>query len=369
MTSPVFYTDNNQPVDMMGLVQRHSGGLFISHLRTPVAAHRRRFPELSRLYRNRLLMGFDRASRELQQAKVIVLGGLGSAWRQVKPLPAKKVTLFHGTFRTLFPGLVANHCEFDHLFLNGPRQERLLKQALKQLNINVNFTWSVTGYIPFDEFPRPNESEKTTFLEEIGCAPPLPVVTYLPARRKQGSFLDYALDLVEQLSGVNLIIRPHPNQLKSSCRSERIYLKKLHQAIAEHDNCYLDGASGYHQLTIPKLLSHSDLLISDGTSPAEEAMFYDIPQIITEHQPREQHIATYRHSGMVEEDITRIMRLYDCGLSFRQDQFDHWGKAVDYLLNHPDQHHQARQDYFHDAFGEIDQQSAKRVAEALQSFK
>jgi len=100
----------------------------------------------------------------------------------------------------------------------------------------------------------------------------------------------------------------------------------------------------------------------DATSPNEEFLFYDRPQIITESYPREKWIDQWIGEGLQQDDVEDLLGLYSCGLSFRRSGLDNWGEAVEQCLANDHDYVDVRRRYFANAFGSEPGSAVERVA-------
>jgi hypothetical protein len=352
----VFLSKMAQAVSSMGPVQRLVGGIFVSNRASTLRFFSVNYPELKKTRYCRSLPHLTQAHRILSNARIIVSGAGHSAI--LKHYKAKKAMLFHGTFRALSPKSISVLARFDHIFLIGPRMERMLLRWGEK----YPFSYSVSGYVPFVEFPEPTLDVRGDILLKLGLNPALPTIFYAPARRDCGSWLRCADGIAREIPRkYNLIIRPHPSQVFSQSRKERLFYKGICSILRDRENAIVDMAS----CSFPELLCIADLLISDATSPNEEFLFYSRPQIITETYPREKWRDQWLKEGLHPEDADGLMQLYSCGLSFSKGPFHHWGQAVEHCLENPDEYRGNRERYFHHAFGDRELSAAENVAEVL----
>jgi hypothetical protein len=159
-------------------------------------------------------------------------------------------------------------------------------------------------------------------------------------------------------------MRPHPSQVFSQSKAEKTHYRCIEAILKKRGNAIVDLAL----CAFPELMCISDLLISDATSPNEEFLYYDRPQIITETYPREKWRDQWAAEGLHPDDIQDLMKIYTCGLSFTRSGFDHWGEAVEYSLKYPDEHKINRERYFLNAFGNRNIRSVLNVANVVREM-
>jgi hypothetical protein len=352
----VFFSRMPQAVPSLGPVQRHTGGVFISNRLSTLRYFASNYPDLQRMGYIRALPFLRKSHRILSGSRAIVSGAGHRAI--LARYPAKKIMIFHGTFRALTRQMISTLAGFDHVFLIGPRMERMLLRHGGDLQIS----YTTSGYIPFSEFPKSNPQLRHEVLQQLRLDPDLPTIFYAPARGECGSWLHCAEGIARQIpEKYNLIMRPHPSQVFGTSIQERRVSRKVSAILSHRGNAVVDMAKCSFQL----LMCASDLLIGDATSPNEEFLFYDRPQIITESYPREKWVDQWLGEGLQMDDIEDLLSLYSCGLSFCKDGFDHWGEAVEECLANDSDYAAVRRRYFANAFGSEPGSAAEKVAHKL----
>jgi len=345
-----------QGVLSIGPVQRLVGGTFISDRPKTLAFFKSNYPELKRTIYQKWIGPANPGHRCLKEAELVVTGA--SHESVLRHYEVKRAMIFHGTYRALGEDLLTELDAFCHVFLNGPRMEN----QLKRLGREFSFSYSVSGYIPFTDFPEPDHQTRISILEGIGLDAACRTVLYVPARRDCGSWLECAEAIASQLPvDVNLVMRPHPNQALHGDFEERRLYSKLRKMLAERGRGLVDLG----RCSFPDLMCVADVLIGDGTSPNEEFLLYDRPHIITETYPRERWLKTYRETRMHEDDIEELLGLYDTGFSYAKGGFRNWADAIETALGEPDRHASLRRSYFAYAFGENIRGAAARAANRL----
>jgi hypothetical protein len=351
--SIVFFSKMAQGVPSIGPLQRLSGGTFVSDRPQTLAFFANLYPRLKTARYRRWAGPFNPGHRRLAEAKLVVTGA--SHESILRRYEAKRVMLFHGTYRYLGEINLTTLDAFSHILLNGPRMEN----QLKRLGRDFPFSYTVTGYVPFSEFPEPGPDTRASILKGLGFDPACRTVLYVPARRDCGSWTHCAEAIVSQLpADINIILRPHPNQALHGSAEERQLSSRLRLMLKQRGRGLLDLGD----CSFPELLCAADLLIGDATSPNEEFLIYDRPQIITETYPREQWLKVYRESGMHEDDIEELMGLYDTAFSYVKGGFRDWSEAVSTAFAEAERHSAKRCAYFSYAFGEDVKGAAVRAA-------
>jgi len=345
-----------QGVLSMGPVQRLCGGTFVSDRPETLAFFKSNYPELKKAIYRKWVGPVNPGHRCLKEAELVVTGAPHES--VLGRYGAKRVMMFHGTHRALGETFLTELDVFCHVFLNGPRMEN----QLKRLGREFSFSYTVSGYVPFTDFPESDDLARISILEGLGLDAACRTVLYVPARRDCGSWLECAETIASQLpTDVNLVMRPHPNQALHGDFEERRLYSRLGKALAERGR----GVMDLGQCSFPDLMSVADVLIGDATSPSEEFLLYDRPHIITETYPREKWLRAYRETGMHEDDIEELLGLYDTGFSYSKGGFRNWAHAVETALGEPDRHAALRRSYFAYAFGEDIRGAAARAANRL----
>ena len=353
----VFFSKMAQAVPAIGPAQTEAGGTFVTNRSGTLDFFRRNYPKCRAIKYHSPLPNLWPAGRALKNARVIVTG---AGHRKILDrYTAPRAMLFHGTYRNLTPKHVRELAPFDHVFLLGPRMERMLNRC------EFSFTYSVTGYAPFSEFPDATTEHREKTLAKLGLASDQPTILYAPARRSCGSWVELAESIAGDIPpGYNLIMRPHPIQVFNAKPDEKRLYDRVTNILRDRGNAVIDLAD----YPFPEVMSIADLLIADGTSPNEEFMFYNRPQIITETYPREKWRKEYEEQGMHPDDVEELMGLYDYVASWRQNRQKGWPRLIEDCLANPDAGADLRRQYFTSAFGKNPRGAAIRVAEELHHF-
>lgn len=354
----VFFSKIPQALLQMATVQEIAGGVFITNRTQMLELFRKQYPELTSMKHLRRLPCFlTKSGRILKNAKVICSGAPHK--NILDQFDAQRVMFFHGTYRFLGKTLLDHLTAFDHLFLIGPRMQRIVSRFQDQLKAEI----SVPGYIPFTSFKTPKESERIAILRKLGLDPEKPTVSYLPARHSLGgSWRAHAERIARETAlDYNLVLRPHPSEACRGAREVERTFSRIKSVVEDRPNAVLDLTS----CSLPELFSISNLIISDANSPAEESMFYDTPQLFTEFYPREEESAAAAKEELTQDELDDFLSLYECGPSFAKDGFSDWGQAIKTALEEQEQYQKKRTAYFESTFGPNREQSGRIAAENL----
>ncbi len=360
VTSPnnpiVLFDKKVQALPTLAPLQRRLAALFVTSRAETLACFRRSWPDLPASPYWQLCPGLTTGGRRLGHARVVVAGAWYDELRHANG--ACKVMVFHGTFRDLTRAALGSLRGFDHVFFNGPRMARMYARYEDEFPLRH----STPGYIPFADFPAPTPAHRAAVLGPLGLDPAHPTVLYAPARGEVGSWTAHAERLVRELPHeYNLVLRPHPS-LVTHGEPGRECTARVARQLAGRGAAVLAGSGAL----LGPLLAAADLLISDATSPAEEFLFYDRPQIFTEMCPRDAWVSRCQRDGLHRDDADGLLGLYDCGWSFARDGAAGWAPLVRQALAEPTRHAAARQRYLQWAFGAPDRGAADRAAAALQ---
>ncbi|MBT3379585.1 MAG: hypothetical protein HN742_22330 [Lentisphaerae bacterium] len=353
----VYFAKMVQAFPLIAPVQRLTGGVFVSTRGSTIRAFRRQFPDLVAHRYWRVASRLSSGWHDLQKATVIVAGAPHT--KLLKPLPGRKVMIFHGCTNHFSQGAIAELLGFDHVLLQGPRMARMLRRN----DPEERFSYSVPGYVPFDCFPRPSVEGRRQQLLSLGLDPSLQTIVYTPTRSIYGSWCQHAEAIASQVSEeFNLILRPHPHQAVCGNSEERASFRAVSTVLRTRRHAKLDLG----ECSLGEVLSVADLLISDTNSTAEESLFYDVPQLFTESYSREMWVEQYAREGVDQESVEALLSFYDCGLSFSRLGVDSWDDAVRQALAAADELAPVRQAYFASVFGpRSDRPVARNVADEL----
>lgn len=354
--SVVFFSKKAAAIPSMAPVIERLDSVFISNRAPTLESFQRAYPDLAAVRYRRLAGPLSRARRLLRRANVIVSGSRhGNILDRYR---GQKVMLFHGTFRYLARAQIKALAGFDHVLFNGPRMEAMYQRYADSYPVS----YSVPGYTPFSDFPNGSDEPRRRTLLALGLDPERRTILYTPARAGVGSWITCAEALARQLpKQYNLIMRPHPSQTVNGNEAEEQLFRTVRLLLHEHGNAThkSDGC------TFPDLLGAADMLVSDGTSPTEEFLLYQRPQIIIETYARQRWAHDWRRDGLHDDDIEALLKLYDTGPCFPRGQCPHWGDAAEQLFDEQENYREQQQEYFRWAFGEEPRAAADRVAAEL----
>lgn len=357
-----YYLKNSQCIPVMSALHSIIPGCVIAN-KAPVAAQFIKnnpgtpVPYLNFLSRRFFgLRKWDQNLKNIINAERIVMGVTQRSLLQ--QCLGQKIMVFHGTFRYITAASAQKLSYFDMTWVNSPRQARMLDYYH-----NEKIAYQLIGYLPFLDFPDKTPASQTLIRKKLNLHPNHPVVVYLPARRLVGSWCKEALNLASQVTDdIELILRPHPNQLSQANAEEQAILESLKRILQKRNNIYLDtGLYAYNDL-----LCVADLVISDATSPAEESLYYDVPQLFTQANSARTLEQECLQGGMPEPEIKELLKLYDCGIDLSRQSFNHWGDAITAAITQKDKFAANRRDYFVKAFGDFSKtEIVKRLKDAV----
>lgn len=359
MNRIVYFSKMFQAVPHLAQVATLLPGTFISNRRTTLAATRKLYPQLEQARYSRWLGRLAAGNRMMSEADVIVTG---SPYRSfLKPYASKKCTVFHGTYMLLSKDAFLSNAHFDLLCVIGPRMQQMINRFADQVEVNT----AATGFLPFCEFPEKSPEQRESVLLDLGLAPDRQTILFTPSRRGIGSWDLLAESLVQNTSAqFNLILRPHPSQALTSRAKDRDSFRRVAALARRRPHTLLDLTS----YPLSTLLSVADLMVSDANSPAEESLFYDVPQLLieTEQLSREVMIRMGREEGMHPDDMAQLLTLYECGPSvYVQEEGLDLSSHIERAFLERDDRARRRQDYFSWVFGKRDRLANQRVAEAI----
>ena len=354
----VYFSKMYQAVPVLAPVMKHLGGTFVTNRNSTLKAFSKHYSNLEIVKYNKLLSVFNTGRKKLKNADLIVTGSPYGKF--LSDYRAKKVMVFHGTYQFMSREALARLTHFDYFFLTGPRMSSMMGRHQGEFN----FKCIETGFIPFEEYPYKSDENKQSLCKKLNLDPSKRMVLYTPSRQSVGSWDEYALDIAQTVPlDYNLVIRPHPSQVFTSKKSEIESFVKVKAVLDARRNAVLDLA----MVTLPELLSVTDLIISDANSTSEEAMFYDVPQLFIEtvKYSRETVAERCKQEGIDPEDADKNIGLFDCGPSYKKMGADSWGCAIEEALGTSEQFASRRDAHFEWVFGQKDRGAATRVSDFL----
>jgi hypothetical protein len=317
------------------------------------------YPQLEHARYSRWLGPYAAGNRALSKADIIVTGSPYRGFLQ--PYSAKKCTVFHGTYMLLSKEALLSNLHFDLLCVIGPRMQQMIDRFSDQVQVNT----VTTGFLPFCEFPEQSAAQREEVLAGLGLASEQQTIVYVPSRRGLGSWDLLAEDLVRSApAGLNLVLRPHPSQALTARAKDRESFRRVAALAKKRPNTLLDLTS--HSLSA--LLSVADLVVSDANSPAEESLFYDVPQLLIETPSLSRDVVARmaNSQGMHPDDLAQLLSLYDCGPAVTVTESGRdLSSAIELGLANSGQFSRRRQEYFSWVFGARDRCANFRVAQAI----
>ncbi|WP_339843363.1 hypothetical protein [uncultured Halopseudomonas sp.] len=357
----VYFSKMFQAVPHLAQVGAQLPGVFVSSRRSTLKAVNNLYPQFETARYSRYFGPLAKGNRLLKKADVIVTGSPYGSF--LAPYTAaKKCTVFHGTYMMLSRDALLRNSHFDLLCVIGPRMQGMIERFAPEIALHT----VETGFLPFCEYPERSDSLRSAVLAGLNLDPANRTVVYTPSRRGIGSWERVAEQLIRTAPAhFNLILRPHPSQGLTSRSRDRASFKRVQSLISQRRNAMLDLTSQ----PLPVALAVADLVLSDANSPAEESLFYDLPQFFIETP--EFSRATLAQLGKREEmhptDLDRLLGLYDCGTSEFVDNQCDFSDSLDKAIDESARYAEQRQVYFSWVFGARDRDANRRVAEAIKT--
>ncbi len=348
-----------QAVQALAQVYEKTGGVFVSSRTSTLSTVRKRYPSIKLKRFSKRFPQLFPGNAAMRKADVIVTGS--PYGRLLSPFDAKKCMVFHGTYMFFTPDAIEKNAHFDLLCVTGPRMQSMIS---RHQDVDLNCVY--TGYLPFAEYPERNARHREDKLLELGLNPDNKTILYTPSRKSIGSFAMLADRLIyETPDHFNLIIRPHPSQSLNARINDSLSFYKINKLCRVRGNAILDRVGS----KLSELLSISDLIVSDANSPAEESLFYDLPQLMIETNlySRDKLYEMGVNSGIHLDDLEKNMQLYSCGENFSAGD-DNLGAAIERALADESIYSNARKEYFEWVFGSRDRMAPDRVASAIRSL-
>ena len=353
----VYFSQMFQAVPALAQVCARTGGVLVSSRVSTLAAVRNHYPAIDCARFSKRVPWLYRGNRLLRDADIIVTGS--PYQKLLQPYRAKKCMVFHGTYVLFTRAAVVSNAHFDLLCVTGPRMQSMIGR-----HADIKLRCVNTGFLPFAEFPEVDAEYRQRTLVAMGLDPGRNTLIYTPSRKPTGSWGLLAERLVLQAPRqYNLILRPHPSQALTARVSDRFNFAKIGHLCRKRGNAVLDLI----RFSLPQALSVADLVISDANSPAEESLFYDLPQLFVESAAfsRDDYYRSCVEERMHPDDTEQLMQLYACGDSFRAESEDLAG-AIGKAVAAGERYREARERYFNWVFGVRDRRAPERVAAAME---
>lgn len=355
----VYFSKMFQAVPQLMEVRRHADGVFVSSRRSTLDAVRRLYPNVEAARYTSWFSKYSPGYKAMQKASVIVTGA--PTPDMLAQFQARTCMVFHGTYMLLSKDILKQLNHFDLLCMIGPRMRKTVDRYRDELQLKQVME---SGYLPFGSFPEKSADLTASNLISLGLSPEKKTVVYMPWGKPHGSWNHMAEKIVRETpSDFNLILRPHPSQGLTSRREDRASFKRVAALCQARNNTLLD----INSCPLSQLFSLADLMITDGTSPAEESLFYDVPQLFIQ-TPLWSRDVIRAHAGRSDvpaDEVTEYLDLFDCGVNFDIGQDKNFYHAVHAALSGADDFKSNREAYFSWVFGPRDREAGTRVHQAL----
>ncbi|MEA3465314.1 MAG: CDP-glycerol glycerophosphotransferase family protein [Thermodesulfobacteriota bacterium] len=362
MGNVVYFSKMFQAVPHLAQIHTVLPGMFVSNRRSTLKATAKLYPDMPQARYSRLLSSLASGNRRLTGAEVIVTGSPYKSFLQ--HYSAKKCTVFHGTYMMLSKQALLSNAHYDLLCVIGPRMQQMIDRFASTTTLKTVVN---TGFLPFCEFPQQSEELRQSALLSMGLDPTKKTILYAPSRRGVGSWDQVAENLIKTTPlDYNLILRPHPNQALTSRSADRTSFRRVQTIAKHHPHSLLDLTSKPLSL----LLSITDLIISDANSPAEESMFYDVPQLFIETPgySRDMMRQQATREEMHPDDTEQLLSLYDCGPCYHTKNSIDFSSVLNRAILDAPNYAPQRQRYFSWVFGSRDRKANERVAQAISTY-
>lgn len=354
-----FYSRMPQAATHLAQIQRVVGGRYLTARKETQDFITRHYPELTAVqYKQKLKWLYPEYWR-FRGADIVVAG---SAYGdELAKHQGQKALAFHGTYMALGAKELAQFSHFSLLCLIGPR----MQQMLNRYHDTYPLMGKVVGYLPFAGFPSKTAAHRAQWCELLGLDPNKPVLLYTPTHKTFSSWDFVAEQLIDELSrDFNLILRPHPNQALTSRMHHRAGYSQMQVRANGQGSVIIDLCT----YPLSDLLAIADLMITDANSPAEESLYYDVPQLFIE-TPRLGKTGLQdllKQKGVHPLDIEQTLTIFECGERFDTQGRDNLSKRVQLALTNAELYRAKRQQYADWVFGSHrDKYAAERVAIAL----
>lgn len=354
----VYFSKMFQAVPQLMEVQRHAGGTFVSNRKSTMDAVRRLYPDVPAARYTSWFSKYSPGYKAMQQASAILTGA--PTPDMLAQFEARSCMVFHGTYMFLARNALERISHFDLLCTIGPRMRRTIERYRDEFELNT----VESGYLPFGSFPQKTPALTRDQLSRIGLNPEKKTLVYMPWGKPFGSWDIMAETILRDTpADCNLILRPHPSQGIASRRQDRAHFKHIATLCRERGDTLLD----LDAYPLALLFSLADLMLTDGTSPAEESLFYDVPQLFIDTPLWSKDVihAYAQREGMHADDLEQYLQLFDCGELYRAGQALSFAAAIQDALAQADIHRPQRETYFSWVFGQRDRQAGERVFRAV----
>jgi len=340
----VYFTKQYQAVPALMPLYKGASGVFVTTRSSTLRAIRKVYPGARVVLLRESLGRFSRGDRLLREADVIVTGSPNR--ELLSRYSARKYMVFHGTYAFMAQAEIDGLRHFDQICVIGPR----MHEALAESGLQDRLVYS--GYLPFLDFPERDPDQRRAFLQQVGLDPSAKTLLYLPRGKPYGSWDVMAEKLLRNVPPhYNLILRPHPSQSVTARIKDRVGFMRLQRLCRERGNAMLDLTA----CKLSTLFAVGDLVITDGASSPEEALYYDLPLLFVESAGSSPDaIAAMMRGKKISEDyIAKLLTIYGCGMRMTPDSSD-MAQIIGASLADADRFRPQREAYFKWVFGERD---------------
>jgi len=354
----VYFTKQYQAVPALMQLYLGTGGIFVSTRGSTVKAIRKVYPDVPVVKLNERFGRFSAGERSLRKADLIITGSPNR--ELLERYHARKCMVFHGTYAFMAQEEIDGLAHFDIICAIGPR----MQQALQGTGLESKII--VSGYLPFMEFPPRDAAARAEYLKRLCLSPQNKTLLYLPRGRPYGSWDIMAERLLRQMPNTyNLILRPHPSQSVTARIRDHFRFMHLHRLCRKRGNALLDLTT----CKLSTLLSVADLVISDGASSPEEALFYDLPQVFIESAGSSPTAiaAMMRKKKLSEDYIEKLLTIYRCGKSITPEMPDML-VVIEAAMAESEHYRPHREAYFSWVFGDKEMVKQQQLIQQLRQY-
>lgn len=355
----VYFSKMFQAVPQLMELRKHTDGKFVSNRLSTLRAAKKIYPEATMARYATWLGKFSGGYKAMRAADAIVTGSPNQ--RILAEFSAMKCMVFHGTYMLMSKEVLRQMDHFDLLCSIGPRMHKTIQRFRDELGLGKIVE---SGYLPFGSYPERTEAGNAQIYSQLGLSPEKKTIVYMPWGKPYGSWDLMAERIVRETPvEYNLVLRPHPSQALAARYKDRVGFWQLSGLCRQRQNTLLD----LNTVPLPQLFCIADLMVTDGTSPAEESLFYDVPQLfIQSHLWCKDVIQSQASSHQVPEDeIAEYLSLFDCGVNFHVSLRESLRDAIQNAISESDAYRGRRDAYFQWVFGSRDRKAAVRVQQAF----
>lgn len=355
----VYFSKMFQAVPQLMEVHKFAGGVFVSNRRSTLDAVHKLYPDVELARYRSWFKQYNAGFKAMKTASAIITGAPTPVI--LSEFSAVKAMVFHGTYMLLSKSSLQQLDHFDLLCTIGPRMRKTIDRYRDELQLKQVVE---SGYLPFGSFPEKSATLTQANLTRLGLSPQKKTVVYMPWGKPHGSWLQMAERIVRETPReFNLILRPHPSQGLTARREDLASFKRVFALCAERPHTLLD----INTSPLSQLFSLADLMVTDGTSPAEESLFYDVPQLFIQTPLWSEDVirAHAEKNHIPEDEITEYLDLFKCGTSFDIRRDTDFSQAVHAATESGASLQTQRQAYFNWIFGLRDRQAGTRVQQAV----